>query len=265
MYLMKISTWTNRLIVVFSTILLLLSWHIGAKLLNIPVLLPSPMKTLDELIRIVNNPTFWKNVSLTLVRGGLSFIIIVSISTFLGLLSGFFPFMKSFLTPLLVICKATPVMAIILLAFIWFTSGTVPIFSAFLMGFPVMFVQVEEGVHHISHELHEVTKVYKFSRRTRFFHFHLPSMAPFLITGSKSTLSMIWKVVIAAEVLTVPSFGVGSKMSLAQVNLETAQVISWTLIAIFLTAFSDLLFSFLLKETTRYRDWKNFVEVEDPS
>jgi NitT/TauT family transport system permease protein len=221
------------------------------------------METLEALIRIVNNPTFWENVSTTLVRGGMSFIIIVSVSTFLGLLSGFFPFMKSFLTPLLVICKATPVMAIILLAFIWFTSGTVPIFSAFLMGFPVMFVQVEEGVHHISKELHEVTKVYKFSRRTRFFHFHIPSMAPYLITGSKSTLSMIWKVIIASEVLTVPTFGVGSKMSLAQVNLETAQVISWTIIAILLTALSDLLFSIFLKETTRYRNRKNFSETRE--
>ncbi len=88
-------------------------------------------------------------------------------------------------------------------------------------------------------------------------------MTPFLITGSKSTLSMIWKVVIAAEVLTVPSFGVGSKMSLAQVNLETAQVISWTLIAIFLTALSDLIFSLLLKESTRNRERRNTSLVED--
>lgn len=73
---------------------------------------------------------------------------------------------------------------------------------------------------------------------------------------------MIWKVIIAAEVLTVPTFGVGSKMSLAQINLETAQVISWTLIAIFLTAMSDLLFSFILAETTRYRKRKNLVRNE---
>lgn len=262
-YQMKISTWKTRLIVVFSTLALLLSWYIGARALNIPVLLPSPIHTFEALGSIVMHNLFWQHVSTTLIRGAVSFLIIVSVSTLLGLLSGFFPFMKAFLTPLLVICKATPVMAIILLAFIWFTSGTVPLFSAFLMGFPVMFVQVEEGVHHISKELDEVTRVYKFSRRTRFFHFHLPSMTPFLITGSKSTLSMIWKVVIAAEVLTVPSFGVGSKMSLAQVNLETAQVISWTLIAIFLTALSDLIFSLLLKESTRNRERRNTSLVED--
>ena len=72
---------------------------------------------------------------------------------------------------------------------------------------------------------------------------------------------MIWKVIIASEVLTVPTFGVGSKMSLAQVNLETAQVISWTIIAILLTALSDLLFSIFLKETTRYRNRKNFQKL----
>ena len=258
---MKISTWKNRLIVLFSTALLLFAWFIGAKILHIPVLLPSPIETLHSLMKIITHPSFIQNISVTLIRGSLSFLIIFSVSTILGLLSGFFPSVKSFLTPFLVICKATPVMAIILLAFIWFTSGTVPLFSAFLMGFPVMFVQVEEGVHHISKELDEMTRVYKFSRKNRFFHFFLPSMAPFLITGGKSTLSMIWKVVIAAEVLTVPTFGVGSKMSLAQINLETAQVLSWTFIAILLTAMSDLLFSFILSETTRYRKKMNEVVV----
>jgi NitT/TauT family transport system permease protein len=57
---------------------------------------------------------------------------------------------------------------------------------------------------------------------------------------------MVWKVVIAAEVLTVPRYGVGSRMQLAQVQLETDRVLSWTLVAVFLTAFGDLVFTFVV-------------------
>jgi NitT/TauT family transport system permease protein len=58
---------------------------------------------------------------------------------------------------------------------------------------------------------------------------------------------MVWKVVIAAEVLTVPQYGVGSRMQLAQMQLETDKVLSWTLIAIFLTAFGDLVFALIVE------------------
>lgn len=40
-------------------------------------------------------------------------------------------------------------------------------------------------------------------------------------------------------------------MQLAQVNLETAQVLAWTIIAILLTAIGDLVFSLLLKALER--------------
>ncbi|MDC7246470.1 MAG: ABC transporter permease subunit [Sphaerochaetaceae bacterium] len=253
---MNNSTWKNKGIVLLSVILLLLVWSTVAKVMAIPIIIPSPVTTFFSFIDVVSSETFGRNLLVTVVRGLESFLIISVSATVFGLLSGFYPSVKAFLTPLLLISKATPVMAVILLAFIWFTSGTVPIFSAFLMAFPVMFIQVESGVHNISKELSEMTKVYGLSFSTKFFHFLLPSMSPFLISGAKSTLSMIWKVVIAAEVLTVPKYGVGSQMQFAQINLETATVLSWTIIAILLTALSDSVFAFLLDRTTSYRKHK---------
>ncbi|MGI6433319.1 MAG: hypothetical protein ACOXZ4_05675 [Sphaerochaetaceae bacterium] len=67
---------------------------------------------------------------------------------------------------------------------------------------------------------------------------------------------MVWKVVIAAEVLTVPRYGVGSRLHLAQINLETAEVLAWTLIAILLTAAGDLIFLALLRLPQRIRQLK---------
>ncbi|MGD8113759.1 MAG: ABC transporter permease, partial [Sphaerochaetaceae bacterium] len=157
---MNNSTWKNKGIVLLSVILLLLVWSTVAKVMAIPIIIPSPVTTFFSFIDVVSSETFGRNLLVTVVRGLESFLIISVSATVFGLLSGFYPSVKAFLTPLLLISKATPVMAVILLAFIWFTSGTVPIFSAFLMAFPVMFIQVESGVHNISKELSEMTKVY---------------------------------------------------------------------------------------------------------
>ncbi len=243
----------SRGAVLLSVLLLISIWHVMSIRMNIPIILPTPAETFSELIGIITGKEFFIHVATTVVRGLESFLIIFLSATVLGILSGIFPILRSFLSPLLVISKATPVMAIILLAFIWFTSKTVPMFSAFLMAFPVMFTTVENGVHHVSKDLVEMSRVYRFSRFSRLRFLLIPSITPFIVTGAKSSLSMIWKVVIAAEVLTSPSLGIGSRMHSAQINLETAQVMSWTVIAVLLTAVSDFLFSLVLHQIGKER------------
>lgn len=253
---MNRSTWLTKSVIALSVLVLLGIWQAGAILLDASVILPTPGETFTALFRLLRFRPLSVNMLATVGRALRSFLIIVSFGTALGILAGYSKLLHAFLQPLLVICKATPVISVILLAFIWFTSGTVPLFSAFLMGFPVMFVQVEQGVRRISPRLHEMTVLYGFTRRMRLFHLVVPSLAPSIITGAKASLSMVWKVVIAAEVLTVPRYGVGSRLQMAQVNLETADVLAWTLIAIFLTALGDLLFMALLDLPRKWQGYR---------
>jgi NitT/TauT family transport system permease protein len=243
---MSRSTWTTKLTVVISLIILLAIWQVGSYLLDARVILPTVGDTLASLLNLLKFKPLSVNILATVNRSLQSFLIIFTIGTVLGLAAGYSKTFHAFLKPILVVCKATPVMAVILLAFIWFTSNTVPLFSAFLMGFPIMFVQVEQGVQQISSQLDEMSQLYSFSKPTRLKFLIIPSLMPSIITGAKASLSMVWKVVIAAEVLTVPRYGVGSRMQLAQVSLETAEVLAWTLIAIILTALGDLLFSLII-------------------
>jgi NitT/TauT family transport system permease protein len=248
---MSRSTLATKLTLIISLLLLLATWQVGAILLDAQVILPTVGKTVEAFVQLLKFKPLSINILTTVSRSLKSFLIILISGTILGILAGYFKLIDAFLKPFLVICKATPVMAIILLAFIWFSSGTVPLFSAFLMGFPIMFVQMERGVDQISKELKEMSQLFAFSKKDRLFYVIIPSLLPSIITGSKASLSMVWKVVIAAEVLTVPKYGVGSRMQLAQVNLETAQVLAWTIIAILLTAIGDLVFSLLLKALER--------------
>lgn len=244
---MNRSTWITRALTALSVLILLGIWQVGAELIGSGVLLPYPNTTLSALYSLLQQKPFSLNVLATVGRALRSFLIIFTIGGALGILAGYTKSIHAMLVPVLVICKATPVMSVILLAFIWFSSGTVPLFSAFLMGFPVMFVQVEQGVRQISPRLREMTEAYGFSPLMRLTHLVIPSLVPSIITGAKASLSMVWKVVIAAEVLTVPRYGVGSRMQLAQVHLDTAEVLAWTLIAVALTAIGDLVFIGVLR------------------
>ena len=235
----------RSLILLLSSALLLSLWQAASVLLDSQVLLPGLGPVFSALMELVRQKPFSANVFSTVIRAFESFLIIVASATVIGLMAGKYTVLSLALKPFVRVLKAIPVMSIILLAFIWFTSGTVPLFSAFLMGFPVMYVQIEGGVRQMDRRLDEMCRLYDISGKDKLVHYTIPSLLPFFVIGSRATLSMVWKVVIAAEVLTVPRFGVGSRMQLAQVQLETDQVLSWTLIAILLTAIGDLLFDSL--------------------
>jgi NitT/TauT family transport system permease protein len=236
----------HTLVALISSALLLALWQVGAHVLDSQILLPGLAPVFKTLVSIIGDGPFLANIGATVVRAFQSFLIIVILGSVAGVLGGNFPLFSAAMKPFVTTLKAVPVMSIILLAFIWFTSGQVPLFSAFLMGFPVMYVQVESGWRSIDGNLIQMCDLYEIKGFDRLVHFTIPSLVPSLVTGARISLSMVWKVVIAAEVLTVPRYGVGSRMQLAQVQLQTDRVLSWTLIAILLTACGDLLFELIV-------------------
>ncbi len=237
-----ISVIKTYMIIIFSIICILIVWQIASHLLGSDILLPSVFSVLKTFVSLFSNKTFTMDVSFTIYRAFKSFVIIVISSSILGVLGGKYKAIGLWMNPILTVLKSTPVMSVILLAFIWFQTGTVPVFSAFLMAFPIMYMQMETGYKSLEDEMIQMCNLYGFTKQDQVIHYIIPSLTKSFIIGSKQTLSMIWKVVIAAEVLTVPKYGVGSKMQLSQMQLETGSVLAWTLVAIMLTALGDLLF-----------------------
>jgi hypothetical protein len=56
-----------------------------------------------------------------------------------------------------------------------------------------------------------------------------------MVSGVSAAVGITWKVVIAAEVLAMPIYSVGTKMQNARINLETAEVFAWTFVSIVLS------------------------------
>lgn len=241
----------KSLILTVSVIFVIVLWYLASFVIDASVILPKPHEVLFDLLKLVISPAFFKSIIATVLRALESFIVIVISGAVLGLVAGIFPYAEVFLKPFVSIFKATPVMSIVLIAFFWFSSNKVPVFSAFLMAFPVMYIQTLQGYKQLDKKLEQMCEIYGITGFRKLKYFTLPSLVPYFVTGAKQSLSMIWKVVIAAEVLTVPDNGIGRGLQLAQMNLQTARVFAWTLIAIVLTSLCDWFFSVALKSMER--------------
>jgi len=253
---------TKISIIVISVLSLLTIWQMTSLALDSQILMPGVIDVLLRLFELFFSKNFIYNVLSTVIRAFDSFLIIIILATIFGTLSGKFKILGWFMTPILTVLKTTPVMSVILLAFIWFETGTVPIFSAFLMGFPIMYMMMEGAVENLEFEMDQMCYLYGFTNSQKIRYYIIPTLAKSFSLGARQTLSMVWKVVVAAEVLTIPKFGVGAKMQFAQIQLETAEVFSWTLIAIILSALGDFLFNLIEKiviKISRYRKEKKAI------
>lgn len=216
-------------------------WKIGASLAGAEVILPGPLKVFLTFGEVLRSPAFLPALASTALRGGTAFLISALLALLVGLAAGLSDGVRDLMRPLVIIIKSTPVMSFILLALIWFPSGFVPIFVSVLMAFPIIYENVQVGLRAVDPRLLEMARVYRISRPLVLRTILLPGIFSYFFAASKTAFGIIWKAVIAAEILSRPVAAVGSEMYEAKIYIETASVLAWTLVAVLLSAVSEFL------------------------
>ncbi len=143
-------------------------------------------------------------------------------------------------------------MAIILVVVLWLGSRTAPVIIAFLITFPLLYANFLAGFDAIDGKLLEMAKIYKVRKRDVIKDLFLPSIAPFAFDGMKSAISLSLKVTIASEVMAQTIDSLGLYMQTARVNLETADLIACTIVAIVLSYALELVVSLIKKLVVRW-------------
>lgn len=234
---MKISIFKNKnfkefLYTLLSIIILVICWKVLAIVVDKEILVPSPEGTLIELIRMIQSPNFVLSVTNTLIRALSGFMLALAAGIFLGMLGGFFKPMYYLLRPLVLINKAVPTMAMILLALIWLESEKAPILVGFVVIFPVIYENVVEGIRNVDVKLVEMMKIYEIDRLGRLKDLYIPSIKSYLYGGMIAAMGLNLKIIIAAEVLSQPRISMGTSFQIEKANLNTAGVFAWLIITI---------------------------------
>ena len=225
-----------------SVLLLLLVWKLLAAAVGADIVLPPPERVLGEAAALYPTPKFLSALASTFLRGLSAFFLSVALGTAAGFAAGLFPAFDAALAPLLTVIRATPVLALILIALFWFPSGAVPVFAAFLMAFPVMVTSAASGARAVDPRLLEMSRLFRVPRREEFLRLRLPAAAPALLSGAKNALGLSWKVVVAGEVLSQPIHALGSGMQDSRVLLETPAVLAWAAASVLLCGLTEWLF-----------------------
>lgn len=241
----------NRHIGLISIIVMLALWEVVALRINSEQIMPGPWATLLATLRLFAEKDFLWVVGNTLFRGLIGFVIALILGIGLGIWAGINEKFEAFLKPWIVVMRSIPVVAFILLALIWFKSGSVPVFIGILTMFPMICTNVIEGIRNVDGKLVEMAKFYQISEKRIIKEVYVPAIAPFVVSGISSAFGIGWRAIVIGEVLSQPEFGIGSRMHAAQSFLNVDVLIAWTLIAI--------LISFLFEKIIRWGE-KNLIK-----
>lgn len=238
---MKSKSFSGKIYILISAAIIILIWKLLSLALGAEVILPSPESALDALIRLTGEPGFLSSLSATVKRGILGFLLSAAAALVLGIAAGESPLIFALFRPLLTLIKTIPLLSIILLAVIWLNTESVPVFVCFLVVFPVLCSNVIEGIRNVDSRLLEMASIYRVGKWRIIFQIYLPSLVPYLLAGLSTAAGVTWKAVIAAEVISLPRSGIGTGMETSQLQLDTASLFAWTILAVVISALSEML------------------------
>ncbi len=193
------------------------------------ILIPAPLEVFSRLRELVLLKSFWLNIIFTIYRVFVGVCLALALGTFLGILSGVNRFCYELLSPLVVAVKSTPIMSFIIVALVWFGSQNVPIFICFLIAFPIIWTNIQEGITNVDRKLLEMAAIFQVSKLMILKNIYLPEIKPYFISGFLTIIGLGWKATVTAEVLSLPVHAIGSRLYDARVFINAVDLFALTL------------------------------------
>ena len=226
-------------------------WWAASAIINLPLILPSPIGVLIKLGQMSATQIFWRVMLISAIRVLIGIVVSYVLAFFLALLCHRFKFLYDFFMPAISVIKTTPVTSFILIAFVLMHRDLIPGLIAALIVFPVVFSNTIEGLRAARPELLETAKAYNLTFLDRAKCIWVPTLRPFMISAAGASVGLAIKAGIAAEVLICPEVSVGKYIFNAKQNMEYVELFAWTVAIVIFSYILDIAFKLVLKRVKR--------------
>jgi NitT/TauT family transport system permease protein len=204
-------------------------WEAMARTVKSP-LIPDVSEICAEIERIVVSGAAAEQIGLTLSRILLGFVAAALISLIVGLPAAKLPVVRRFFEPAIVLGLTIPGLVWALLCVIWFgISIWTPTIAIALGISPALVLNVIQGIKSIDGDVSEMAHVFRLSALTKFRYIWLPSLVPYLFSGTRLGFSLAWKVIVLVELFGM-SNGVGYQLNSEFSAQNVGGVLAWTIV-----------------------------------
>jgi NitT/TauT family transport system permease protein len=191
--------------------------------------LPAPPAVLAAVAAEAGSGALFFNLGATLARVALAFSLAMTLGAAIGYLMGRVRSADRAGDPWLILLLNLPALVVIVLAYIWAGLTEVAAIAAIAINkLPTAVVTVREGTRALDPALDEMAAVFAVPRWKAFRHVALPQLAPYVAAAARSGLSLVWKIVLVAELLGRPD-GVGFEIGVAFQLFDLPRLLAYSL------------------------------------
>ena len=232
----------------------LLVWQFGAMMANRNLLIPipTPIDTMAALVHFIGQGRFWLTVWMSVFRITAGFLAAVILGTAGAVLTSRFAWLNTLLAPVLSLIRAIPVASFTILVFLWMERGKIPSLISFLTVLPMVWANMESGLHSTDQGLAEMAKVFGMKRIAILRHISLPAIRPYFRAAVENGTGFAWKSGVAAEVICRAQNSLGDMLWGSKATISYDEVFALTLVIVLLSVILQNTVKRLLKGEKRH-------------
>ena len=235
--------------VALSCATLLFLWQIMALIIKNDIYLPTIGQVFQSLTEIALQERFLADVSITIVRGIISFSIALIFAIIISVAGYISSLIRNFFKPLNMLAQSIPMMILVVLALIWFDKDNAPYIVGFMITFPVLYENILSAMIDIDKNLIEMANIYSVRTLDKITKIYFPAIKFRVVSIIASTISLALKIVIAGEVYGQPNYGIGTMIQVEKVNFNTSGIFAWLIIIVLISGLLNNLQKQVLRST----------------
>ncbi len=169
------------------------------------------------------------NLGATMLRVAWAFAIAMALGSALGVLMGRSRRADRLLDGFLTALLNLPALVGIVLIYVWFGLGEATTIAAVALNkLPATAVTLREGARALDQRLIEMAASFRVSRLATLRHVILPQLYPYFFASARAGFSLVWKIVLVAELLG-RSDGVGFQIQVYFQLFDVTGILAYTL------------------------------------
>lgn len=222
----------SRLLPIISILCVLLLWAVSALIVNKQYLLPGVSDTFCAVVGLFGEARFYYALSGTLLRTVTAFALSFSFGFLTAVLAVKSRTINGVISPIIGILRALPTVAVILLLLVWTDSKTAPVIVTMLVVLPTSYSHLKSAFDSLDKTVSEAARVDGATETEVLRYIEIPLVSPVIFAAVGGGFSLNFKLMVAAEVISATARSIGSMLSGASYNFETAEMIALVVVSV---------------------------------
>ena len=238
----------NLILPIITVIAILVLWTMASIIIGSEYILPSVKDTALSMLGLLNSAKFLFAFLMTLLRSLIAFAISFSLGFIMAILSQKVKYVERIVLTLISILRALPTLAVIILLLLWTSNQVAPIVVTMLVVLPTCYTHLKSAMESVDRTVLEAGRIDGANNLQLFTKVEFPQIAPAFFSAIGSGISLNFKLMVAAEVISATIKSLGNLLNNANYNGDVAGMLAMVCLAVIFGILVEFIFNIISKK-----------------